>query len=79
MRECSPPPRVTYQVSHVTCHVSHVKCHMSHVKICLSSDKMVELVGRGFVINVAYPVYFFYVVIFALYNNETPGQIYRKY
>ena len=51
---------------HVMCHVSHVKYHISHFKchilrvtchnyIFLFSDKVVELVGGGSVINGAYP------------------------
>ena len=32
MRQCSPPPCVTCQVSSVTCHVSGVMCQVSHVR-----------------------------------------------
>ena len=45
-------------MSHVTCHMSCVMCQMSHVFFVFVSDKMVELVGGGPVINGAYPVYF---------------------
>ena len=45
LREGSPPP--TCHVSHVTCHVLCVMCHMSHFFV----DKVVKLVGGGYVIN----------------------------
>ena len=57
LRECSPPhqvPHVTFHVSHVTCHMSQVRCHVSPFFM----DKVVELVGRGSVINGAYPFQF---------------------
>ena len=51
------------QVSGVKCHVSHVTCHVSGVTCNFSlfssssvSDKVVDLVGGGSVINGAYPV-----------------------
>ena len=53
---------VRCQVSHVICHVSHFTRHMSHVTyhiylffIYIFSDKVVNLVSGGFVINGAYP------------------------
>ena len=64
MREFSPPPNV----SHVTCHVSrvtfHVSCvtfHVSHVTFFffLFSDKGVELIGGGSVINGVTPSSFY--------------------
>ena len=52
---------VTCHMSHVTYHMSHVTCHLSHVtKILINlkkkEEKVAELVGRGSVINGAYPV-----------------------
>ena len=44
---------VRCQVSGVKCHVSGVKCHFFFL---FSSDKVLELVGGGSVINGAYPV-----------------------
>ena len=51
-----------YPMSQVTCHVSRVTCHMSLIFVfyflffCSSSlEKVVELVGGGFVINGAIP------------------------
>ena len=41
--------RVTCHMSHVTCHVSHVTCHIFFF------DKVVKLIGEGFVINGATP------------------------
>ena len=47
-------------MSHVTCHVSHVTCHMSHVMCQMSHkkklDNVVKLIGRGSVVNGAYPI-----------------------
>ena len=58
----TPPKHVTCHMSHVTCHVSHVTCHVSHVTCHMSlfyflffSDKVVELIGGGSVINGATP------------------------
>ena len=58
-----------HYVSYFMCHVSCVTCHVSHITrffliytyiyiFCLfkKSDKVVELVGGGSVINGAYPV-----------------------
>ena len=62
LRDCSPPKHVMCHVSRVTCHMSRVTCPMSHFLIFLIffffsfSDKVVNLIGGGSVINVAYPV-----------------------
>ena len=62
LEECSPPSmchmsNVTCHMSRVTCHVSHVTCHVSHVLLVYKKKyKAYELVGRGSVINGAYPV-----------------------
>ena len=50
---------VRCQVSRVRCNVSGVTCQVSHVSFFLFlffSDKVVKLVGGGFVIYRAYPV-----------------------
>ena len=60
---------VTCHMSHVTCHRSHVSHHLSHATIMCHlnqfysisiyifiSDKVVELICEGSVINGAYPV-----------------------
>ena len=49
---------VMCHVSRVTCHVSRVTCLMSHVRchFFLFFDKVVKLIGGGYVINKAYPV-----------------------
>ena len=51
--------------SNTICHVSHVTCPLSHVNFFFFIfyplnffDKVVELVGGGYVINGAYPVQF---------------------
>ena len=59
---------VTCQVSRVRCHVSGVKCHMSGVRcnylfflftlFFFFVEKVVELIGGGSGLNVAYPVQF---------------------
>ena len=49
------PPSVMCHVSHVMCHMSGVACHI-HFFLLLFSDKMLELVGGGSVINGAYPI-----------------------
>ena len=70
LREGSPPPPVTCQVSHVMRHISHVTCDMSRVTCQMLHDffllffflffffsfKVMKLVGGGSVINGAYPV-----------------------
>ena len=43
-------------MSHVMCQVSGVTCHMTFFILNLFFDKVLELVGRGSVINGAYPV-----------------------
>ena len=57
-----------HNVSHVTCHMSRVTCHVSHVTCQVShfififfffSDKVVEHIGGGSVINGASPSSFF--------------------
>ena len=45
-----------HHVSCVICHASHVRCHVSCVMFFFFSDRVVELVGGGSVINGAYPV-----------------------
>ena len=55
---------VTCHVSCVTCHLSQVTCHMSpitchlkkYITILFFWEKVVRLVGVGYVINGAYPV-----------------------
>ena len=61
LREYSPP--ITCHLLHIMCHVSHVQCHVLHVMCSMSQyfflsflDKVVKLVGGGFVINGPYPV-----------------------
>ena len=56
---------VMCQVSGVTCHVSGIRCHMSCVRCHVSGvkcyffwDKVLVLVGGGYVIIGAYPVQF---------------------
>ena len=51
----------TCHVPCVTCHISQVTCHVSHVPLIFFPFfslffLLVELVGRGYVINCAYPV-----------------------
>ena len=46
--------RDMWYTSHVMCHVICDMCHMTHVT-CHMSDKLMELVGGGSVINGAYP------------------------
>ena len=58
MRECSNPTCVTCHVSGVRCQVSDFSCCDSHFLDLFVSDKVVELVGGGSVINGAYPVKF---------------------
>ena len=48
---------VTCHMSRVTCHLSHVAYHMSQFFLLISLYKVLELVGGGFVINGAYPVW----------------------
>ena len=43
-------------MSHVMCHKSWLTCHLSHDFSYL--DKFMERVGKGDVINGAYPIYF---------------------
>ena len=50
---------VTCHVAHIRCQVSVVRCNESYLKkkmIFGGVDKVVELVGGGFVINGAYTV-----------------------
>ena len=65
---------VMCNMSHVPCHMSYVTCLMSHIPyhvyniyFCFSYfaflDKVVELVGGGSVINGAYHVYLFLLVL----------------
>ena len=63
-------------VSCVTCHMSHVTCHVARVTcffVCVfflsfkKIDNVVELGGRGSVINGAYPVYVFKHHIYPLF------------
>ena len=50
---------VTSHMSRFTGHVSHVMCQMSRVMFSSSfSDKVLELIGGGSVINGVYPVLF---------------------
>ena len=53
--------RVMCHMSYVTCHMSRVMCHRSLKKLNKKSDKVVELVGGGSVINGAYPVQFVHI------------------
>ena len=59
LREYSPPPSVTFHVSHVTCHMSQscVTCQMSKFT-CIFFYKLVDLICRESVINGAYPLQF---------------------
>ena len=53
-------PTMCY-ISGVLCHVSCITCYVLHVNCNFSSffsDKVVELVGEGSVINTAYPFQF---------------------
>ena len=58
--------RVTCHKSHVICHISHLTCHMSRIMYHMSYycyfwfDKVVMLVGGGFVISRAYRVNFLF-------------------
>ena len=53
---------VMYHMSHVTRHMSRVTCHMSQFFLLFLSslEKVVKLVGGGFVINGATPSSLFF-------------------